>query len=182
LNAHTDAFFTFTVEMSPGTLLQYHAMEAKKFWKESVTTKKVTKKSEDHCCNKKTFFNAYENLPPFHEEFFDCFEEEEFENNEQHQVNDLLNPDSVHRAGIVVDCTKVIIGTGSTQECTSSEPKIPGTLLAQESTEDGNSWSGSKSESEQHGTICPNWGNDCVSGRKQYHAQVVTLDHFRHRS
>jgi hypothetical protein len=125
------------VELSPGTFLHYHAMEAKKFWKESTTQKKVTKEIEDHCCDDKTFFDAYENLPSFHEEFFNCFEEEEFENNEQHPSRNLLNLDSVHRARIVIDCTKEIIGTASTKECTSFKQNIPGTLLAQEHTEHG---------------------------------------------
>jgi hypothetical protein len=125
------------VELSPGTFVQYNAMEAKTFWKESVTQTKFRKESEDHCYDNNTFFNAYENLPPFHEDFFDCFEEEKFENNEQHQVRDRLNLDYVHCARIVVDCTKEIIGTGSKQESTSSEPNIPGTLLAQEPTEYG---------------------------------------------
>jgi hypothetical protein len=62
--------------------------------------------------------NAYENLPPFYEELFHCFKEEEIENNEQQPVSDLLNLDYVHRARIVIDCTNEIIGTTSTQECT----------------------------------------------------------------
>jgi hypothetical protein len=92
------------VELSPDTVLQYHATEERNFWKESTSQTKVTKESEDHFFDDNTFFDSYENLPSFHEEFFDCFEEEEFENNEQ------------HRARIVIDCTKEIIGTASTQE------------------------------------------------------------------
>jgi hypothetical protein len=88
------------VELSPGMFLQYLTMEAKKFWKESTTQTKVTKESENHCCGDKTFFDAYEDLPSFHEEFFDCFKEEEFENNEQHPSRNLLNLDSAHRARI----------------------------------------------------------------------------------
>jgi hypothetical protein len=50
-------------------------------------------------------------------------------------LRDLLNLDYVHRARIMIDCTKEIIGTASTQECTSFKKNIPGELLAQESTE-----------------------------------------------
>jgi hypothetical protein len=82
----------------------------------------------------------------------------------------------VHRARIVVDCTKGIVGTGtgSARESTASDPKIPGTLSTQASTEGGKDIPGinlctrSKSESEQYSIICPNWGKDFMSGRKQY--------------
>jgi hypothetical protein len=37
----------------------------------------------------------------------------------------------------MIDCTNEIIGTASTQECTSFKQKIPGTLLAREPTEHG---------------------------------------------
>jgi hypothetical protein len=43
----------------------------------------------------------------------------------------------VHRARIVIECTKEIIGTASTQERSSFKQKIPGTLLAHEPTEHG---------------------------------------------
>jgi hypothetical protein len=109
-------------------------MEAKKFWKESTTQTKVTNESEDHCCYDLKI-DVYENLPSFHEEFFDCFEEEEFQNNEQHPSRDLLvlNLDSAHSARIVIDCTNEIIGTASMHECTTSfKQNISDTLLAQE--------------------------------------------------
>jgi hypothetical protein len=105
-----------TVEVSSGTFLQYHAMEAKKLWKESVKTTKDTKESELRCCDNDIFFDVYESLLPFHEDFFDCFEEEQFENNEQYQGCDLLNLDAMYRARIVVDCTKCSIGIGSAQD------------------------------------------------------------------
>jgi hypothetical protein len=64
------------VELSRGTFLRYHAMEEKTLWKKSAEKTKVTNENESRCCDDKTFFDAYENLPTFHEEFFDCFEEE----------------------------------------------------------------------------------------------------------
>jgi hypothetical protein len=67
------------VELSPGTFLQYHTMEPKKTLKQSAAKTRVRKESERHCCDDSTFFDAYVNLPPLHEEFFYCFEEEEFE-------------------------------------------------------------------------------------------------------
>jgi hypothetical protein len=67
-------FLDDAVKLSTGTSLQYHTMQANKLWKESEMKTKYTEKSERHCRNDETFddnvyFDSYENLPSFCEEF-----------------------------------------------------------------------------------------------------------------
>jgi hypothetical protein len=83
-------------------------MQANKVWKESEMKTKDTEESERHFCNDETFdenhfCDSCKKIPLFREDFFYCFEDEEFENNEQYQGYDLLNLDYVHHAGIMVE-------------------------------------------------------------------------------
>jgi hypothetical protein len=62
--------------------VQYQSLEAKKLWKE-FTTEDKKNGLEGHGCSleidESEFFNAYENLPEYREEFFDCLEKRESE-------------------------------------------------------------------------------------------------------
>jgi hypothetical protein len=77
---HLDGMYAWiqhleAVELSTCRFLQYHAMQAKKLWKESEIKTKYKTEIERYCCNDENFdehmcFDSYEKLPSFNEEFF----------------------------------------------------------------------------------------------------------------
>jgi hypothetical protein len=94
------------VDLSPSTFLQYQSLEAKNMWKEFTTEDKKNRLEGYGCSleiNKSEFFDAYENLPVYREEFFDCLEKCESENYEDCARCDLLDLDGAYRARVVVD-------------------------------------------------------------------------------
>jgi hypothetical protein len=65
------------VDLSPSTFMQYQSLEAKKLWKEIKTEDKKNGVNGHGCSfeiDESEFFDAYENLPVYREEFFDCLE------------------------------------------------------------------------------------------------------------
>jgi hypothetical protein len=69
------------------------------------------------------FFDAYENLPVYREEFFDCLEKFESENYDNWTRRDLLDLDSAYRDRVVVDCC----GTSTSQHPKSGLTESPST-------------------------------------------------------
>jgi hypothetical protein len=71
------------VDLSPSTFMKYQALEAKKLRKEIKTEEKKNEVNGHGCSfefDESEFFDAYENLPIYREEFFDCLEKFESEN------------------------------------------------------------------------------------------------------
>jgi hypothetical protein len=59
------------VDLSPSTFIQYQSLEAHKQWKEIKTEYKKNEVNEHGCSfefDENEFFDAYENLPKYHEE------------------------------------------------------------------------------------------------------------------
>jgi hypothetical protein len=93
--------------LSPSTFIQYHSLEAHKLWKEIKTEEKNNEVSEHACSfefDGSEFFDAYENLPNYREEFFDCLKKFESENYDSWTRRDLLDLDDTYRDRVVVDC------------------------------------------------------------------------------
>jgi hypothetical protein len=94
------------VDLSPSTFMQYKSLEAKKLWKEIKTEEKKNKVNGHGCSfeiDESEFFDAYENLPVYREELFDCHEKFESENYDNWARRDLLDLDGAYRDGVVVD-------------------------------------------------------------------------------
>jgi hypothetical protein len=94
------------VDFSPSNFVQYQSLEAKKLWKEFATEDKKSG-LEGHGCSleidESEFFDAYENLPVYREESFDCLEKCESENYEDCARRHLLDLDGAYLARVVVD-------------------------------------------------------------------------------
>jgi hypothetical protein len=73
--------------------------------------------------SKLTSFDAYENLPVYREEFFDCLEKHESENYDDCARRDHLDLDGAYSARVVVDCC----GTSTSQHSTSGLTESPST-------------------------------------------------------
>jgi hypothetical protein len=114
------------VDLSPSTFVQYQSLEAKKLWKE-FTTEDKKNGLEGHGCSleidESEFFDAYENLPIYREEFFDCLENCESENYDDCARRNLLDLDGSYSARVVVDCC----GTSTSQHSTSGITESPST-------------------------------------------------------
>jgi hypothetical protein len=94
------------VDLSPSTFVQYQSLEARKLWKE-IKTEYKSNGLEGHGCSSEIdeseFFNAYENLPVYREEFFDCLDKRESENYDDCAGRDILDLDGAYRARVLVD-------------------------------------------------------------------------------
>jgi hypothetical protein len=98
--------------------MQYQSLEAKKLWKEIKTEEKKNKVNGHGLSFKideSEFLDAYENLPVYREEFFDCLEKFESENYDNWTRQDLLDLDGAYRYRVLVDC----FGTSTSQQPTS---------------------------------------------------------------
>jgi hypothetical protein len=95
------------VDLSPSTFMQYQSLEAHKLWKEIKTEDKKNEVNGHGCSFKideSEFFDAYENLPVYREEFCGCLEKFESENYDTWTRRDLLDLDGAYRDRVVVDC------------------------------------------------------------------------------
>jgi hypothetical protein len=94
------------VDLSPSTVMQYQSLEAKKLWKE-IKTEDTKNGLKGHCCSFKIdeseFFDEYENLQVYREQFFDCLEKFESENYDNWTRLDLLDLDGAYHDRVVVD-------------------------------------------------------------------------------
>jgi hypothetical protein len=93
------------VDLSLSTFLQYQSLETMKLWKEFATEDKNNELEGNGCSleiDKNEFFDAYENLPVYREEFFDCLEKCETENYEDCARRDLLDLDGAYCARVGV--------------------------------------------------------------------------------
>jgi hypothetical protein len=114
------------VDLSPSTFMQYQSLEAKKLWKEIKTEDKKNEVNGHGCSfeiDESVFFDAYENLPVYREEFFDCLEKFESENYDNWTRRDLLDLDGAYRDRVVVNCC----GTSTSQHPTSGLTESPST-------------------------------------------------------
>jgi hypothetical protein len=94
------------VDLSPSTFMQYQSLEAKKLWKEIKTEEKKNEVNKHGCSfeiDESKFFDAYENLPVYREEFFYCLEKFESENYDNLTRRDLLDLGGTYRDRVVVD-------------------------------------------------------------------------------
>jgi hypothetical protein len=94
------------VDFSPSTFIQYQSLEANKLWKEIKTEEKKNEVNGHGCSfefDESEFFDAYENLPIYREEFFDCLEKFESENYDTWTRRDILDLDGTYRDLVVVD-------------------------------------------------------------------------------
>jgi hypothetical protein len=86
--------------------MQYQSLEAKKLWKEIKTEEKKNEVNGHGCSfefDESEYFDAYENLPIYREEFFDCLKKFESENYDTWTRHDLLDLDGTYRDRAVVD-------------------------------------------------------------------------------
>jgi hypothetical protein len=87
--------------------MEYKSLEAKKMWKDIKTEEKkneVNGHGSSFESDKSEFSDAYENLPIYREEFFDCLKKFESENYDTWTRRDLLDLDGTYRDRVVVDC------------------------------------------------------------------------------
>jgi hypothetical protein len=93
------------VDLSPSTFIQYQSLEAKKLWKEIETEDKKNGVNGHGCSfeiDESEFFDAYENLAVYREEFFDCLENFESENYDNWTRCDLLDLDGAYCDSLIV--------------------------------------------------------------------------------
>jgi hypothetical protein len=102
-------------ELTPGTFWQFQMLEGEKLWKET----QAKTKNEGHGCDSELIDKNYGG------EFFDCLDESDFE---IYEGCDLLRMDALYKDRIVIDCTRGIWGTLSTQDSAdihSTESTVP---------------------------------------------------------
>jgi hypothetical protein len=89
------------VDLSPGTFTQYQALQAKKWWSE-IFPKSKKELEERHCDD--DYFDTYQDFPvETGDHLFDAEQELEFDENEN--LCDVLNLDSIYKSRAIVDCS-----------------------------------------------------------------------------
>jgi hypothetical protein len=111
--------------------MKYQSLEAKKLWKEIKTEEKKNEVNGHGCSfeiDESEFFDAYENLPVYREEFFDCLEKFESENYDNWTKRDLLDLDGTYRDRVVVDCCGTLTSQHPTSDLAESTTELESNL------------------------------------------------------
>jgi hypothetical protein len=119
------------VDLSPSTFMQYQSLKVKKLWKE-IKNRREKNEVNGHGCSfefdDSEFFDAYEILPIYREEFLYCLEKFESENYDTWTRRDLLDLDGTYSDRVVVDCCGTLTSQQPTDALNDSTTELESNL------------------------------------------------------